>query len=116
MGFRGFREKSESRTKVSSDNEPNVRDLLFAHAFETKIGFGSGLAPYMKTKPESAIRNSLLICTRMCFPGISERKSHDASNVYAQTLSSTFFRHWNGNTRKIISSILPIRTTPRLNH
>ena len=30
-----------------------VRALLFAHSFETKMGFVFGLASYLKTKPES---------------------------------------------------------------
>ena len=36
--------------------ERKVHALLFAHSFETKIGFGFGLASYLKTKPESALR------------------------------------------------------------
>ena len=42
--------------KVSSVKDRKVRALLFAHSFETKIGFGFDLASYLKTKPESALR------------------------------------------------------------
>ena len=42
--------------KFLSVKDRKVHALLFAHSFETKIGFGSGLASYMKTEPESALR------------------------------------------------------------
>ena len=42
--------------KIPSVKGRKVHGLLFAHPFETKIGFDFGLASYLKTKPESALR------------------------------------------------------------
>ena len=36
--------------KVLSVQDRKVHALLFAHSFETKIGFGFGLASYLKTQ------------------------------------------------------------------
>ena len=55
MVFCGFQEKSESQTKVSFVEDRKVHALLFAQSFETEIGFGFGLASYVKAKPELAI-------------------------------------------------------------
>ena len=41
--------------KFISAKDSKVHALLFARFFETKIGFGFGLASYLKTKPESAL-------------------------------------------------------------
>ena len=43
--------------KVLSVEDRKVNPLLFEHSsFETKFGFGFGLASYLKTRPESALR------------------------------------------------------------
>ena len=54
--FRGFKEKSQSQSKDYFFEDRKVHALLFAHSFETEIGFGFGLGSYLKTKPELAIR------------------------------------------------------------
>ena len=38
----------------------NIHALLFAYSFESKIGFGFGLALSKKTKPELVPRKTLL--------------------------------------------------------
>ena len=43
------------KPKYISVEDRKIRALLFAHSFETRFGFGFGLASYL-TKPESALR------------------------------------------------------------
>ena len=57
ISLHGFKEKSESQTKVSTFFLLSKIEKFALRSFETKIGFGIGLPySYLKTKPESALR------------------------------------------------------------
>ena len=54
VGFRSLKKNLNLERKFLYAKDRKVHALLFAHAFETKIEFGFGLASF-STKPESAL-------------------------------------------------------------